>query len=124
MTEYKSTPARLKWQRENREKCIEYNRRYARKHPEKFALTKRIQVYRRRARLYGAEGTHTAQNIRDLLAVQPGCAYCGADIKTDYHIDHIIPISRGGGNGMDNITLSCPACNRAKGNKTLEEWAA
>ena len=36
----------------------------------------------------------------------------------DYHIDHIIPISKGGSEwDLDNLELSCPTCNLKKGAK-------
>jgi len=49
------------------------------------------------------------------------CQYCGArGIKLE--CDHVTPISRGGGSGLDNLVTACFACNRSKHNKTLEEW--
>lgn len=49
------------------------------------------------------------------------CAYCGVkDVK--FHIDHIIPISRGGRNELANLCVACQPCNHSKYNKTLEEW--
>lgn len=49
------------------------------------------------------------------------CCYCGkSDVKLT--IDHIVPISRGGTNSLNNIALACGHCNSSKGNKTLDEW--
>ena len=49
------------------------------------------------------------------------CAYCGA---TDgiMEIDHIYPVSRGGGNERENLTLACRSCNRQKADRTPQEW--
>ncbi|NWH07010.1 HNH endonuclease, partial [Desulfobacter latus] len=49
------------------------------------------------------------------------CAYCG---KTDIplEIEHIVPKSKGGSNRVSNLTLACRACNRKKGNKSLEHF--
>jgi hypothetical protein len=49
------------------------------------------------------------------------CAYCG---KTDIplEIEHIVPKSKGGSNRVSNLTLACTACNRKKGNKSLEQF--
>lgn len=34
-----------------------------------------------------------------------------------WHLDHIIPLSRGGTHEMANVQVSCPACNLAKGDR-------
>ena len=48
--------------------------------------------------------------------------YCWTPL-TSYHVDHVVPLSRGGGNGVDNICLACPSCNSSKNNKLLGlEW--
>lgn len=47
------------------------------------------------------------------------CAICGTNVEQDnFHVDHIIPFSKGGPTTVDNGQLSCPSCNLAKGNKT------
>jgi 5-methylcytosine-specific restriction endonuclease McrA len=40
------------------------------------------------------------------------CAYCGEVADT---ADHVIPRSRGGGDGLDNLVAACRACNASKG---------
>jgi hypothetical protein len=45
---------------------------------------------------------------------QGKCARCGSREKLEY--DHIIPMSKGGGNTVRNIELLCQNCNRSKGN--------
>ncbi len=49
------------------------------------------------------------------------CQYCGATDK-DLHCDHIIPVSKGGLNTLNNLTTACSTCNHSKGDKPLEEW--
>jgi 5-methylcytosine-specific restriction endonuclease McrA len=41
------------------------------------------------------------------------CQYCGA--RSNLTVDHVIPRSKGGGSGWDNIVASCAPCNRRKG---------
>jgi hypothetical protein len=48
------------------------------------------------------------------------CVNCGSD--QDLQIDHIVPHSRGGTNGLDNLQMLCRDCNLSKGAKTMEEW--
>lgn len=50
------------------------------------------------------------------------CAYCGAHPpQVILEVDHIIPVSTGGLNDMDNLITSCFACNRGKADKSLED---
>lgn len=56
---------------------------------------------------------------RDL--VPDDCAYCGTACES---WDHVIPMSRGGANTLDNLVPCCWPCNQDKGNRTPEEWLA
>jgi 5-methylcytosine-specific restriction endonuclease McrA len=40
--------------------------------------------------------------------------------------DHLVPVARGGGSGMDNLVTACYRCNSSKANWTVEElgWGA
>jgi len=49
------------------------------------------------------------------------CRYCG-ERGGKLECDHVIPHSRGGPDHEDNLVTSCFKCNRAKRDKTLEEW--
>lgn len=49
------------------------------------------------------------------------CAYCGGE-SGPFEIDHVVPISRGGGNAPENLAVACRPCNRSKRNLTLSEW--
>lgn len=49
------------------------------------------------------------------------CAYCGAAIPP-YHVDHKLPVSRGGTNVESNLHLTCPRCNLRKNDLTHEEF--
>lgn len=36
------------------------------------------------------------------------------------HVDHVVPVSRGGKSTMDNLQTLCEDCNCGKGNKYVE----
>lgn len=80
----------------------------------------------RRARLGSAEGQHTQADIKFLYIMQDGqCASCTLELSiTGHHVDHIIPLARGGSNWPDNLQILCPSCNCSKGTKTMDEWVA
>lgn len=45
------------------------------------------------------------------------CGYCGvseAEVGNELEIDHYRPRVAGGGNELDNLVYTCPACNRYK----------
>ena len=46
------------------------------------------------------------------------CQYCGFHAsEKELEIDHIVPVSRGGTNDIDNLRTSCSKCNKKKGAK-------
>ena len=70
----------------------------------------------------GAEGSYTGNDVLRLFEEQQGCcAYCGESL-IDYHIDHVIPLSRGGSNWPENLCLACSECNLQKGALTPDEF--
>lgn len=109
------------WREKNPEKQADCDRAWQKNNPEKA----RIKGRRRRANKRNALGTHTADDIKKILTLQGWkCPYCGADLKKiGRHIDHIVPLSRGGGNGPDNLQALCPTCNVTKGAKDPIDFA-
>ena len=47
------------------------------------------------------------------------CQYCGS--KSNLTLDHVIPVSKGGGTTWDNIVCACNKCNQKKGDKLLKQ---
>jgi hypothetical protein len=53
------------------------------------------------------------------------CQYCGkAAPDVILHVDHIEPVSKGGGNDILNLITSCADCNGGKGATKLDDQAA
>ncbi|MGI8631229.1 MAG: HNH endonuclease [Solirubrobacterales bacterium] len=51
---------------------------------------------------------------------QWACQYCGSE-RGPLTLDHVVPRSRGGDSGWDNITSACAPCNRTKGDRLPAE---
>ena len=50
------------------------------------------------------------------------CQYCGRVFsQKNLNLDHVIPLSRGGGSGWNNVVCACVQCNCKKGNRTPDE---
>lgn len=109
------------WERtyaKHREKHFARQRRWAQENPTAAAANRD----RRRAKEFGAEGVYTKDDVRDLLATQGRfCRYCQSPLKK-FHVDHFIPLARGGSNWPSNLVLSCPSCNYSKGGKMPWVW--
>lgn len=60
--------------------------------------------------------------IRDEVFARDGrrCIYCG-DGSGPFHLDHVVPYSRGGASTLENLAVACRACNLAKSDRTPQE---
>ena len=96
------------------------NRVYREANPE----VRRAVYNNRRARVNAAEGSFTAADVRGkLLRQNNSCYWCGTVLGAGFHVDHVIPLSKGGTNGPENIVCACPSCNLSKGAKMPWEFA-
>ena len=72
--------------------------------------------WRRRALELGAVGTFTRQEFK---ALGNTCLRCGrADVPMT--ADHVIPLSKGGSNNIENIQPLCGSCNSAKKDRHID----
>jgi 5-methylcytosine-specific restriction endonuclease McrA len=115
----------LKWERErvtNNKRAKQWNtdnkpkrRKWQRKY-NKLPIVKEkksIRKHARRALESNCIGSHTIQEWVDKKAQYDNrCAYCGK--RKSLTKDHIIPLSKGGSNYIQNIVPCCMDCNRHK----------
>lgn len=104
--------SRRRYRKGNLERLRAYDVERHAENPERARAASR----RRKARLKGAEGSHTSVDVEEIAKAQRyRCAYCRTDLKLPgWHEDHITPLSRGGSNRRSNIQLLCAPCNLAK----------
>lgn len=121
--------SRAAWRLSNKDKMKAYSASHYEKNTEKMkaranawnALHPEVVAAKSRnyrAKKKAAYGTHTVADIKQLFSLQGGkCPCCKKSIKGGYDVDHIIPLSHGGGNDKSNLQLLCVFCNRSKGAK-------
>ena len=85
------------------------------------AYIRRPQVIDRRRAIFNnrraAVGTFTAADIESIRKAQGNRCYICHKELSKYHIDHFIPLSKGGTNDAGNLRLACPECNWSKNAK-------
>jgi 5-methylcytosine-specific restriction endonuclease McrA len=116
--------------RRNKEKVLTYSKQYRQKNLEH--LTQKSKEWKQRnkakVRSYRAKRNFfkhknglfkiSEKEIDRLLSKK--CYLCGE--KDSEHIDHVIPLSRGGSHSIGNLLGACSACNLSKGAKLLIQY--
>ena len=94
------------WSKENKEKRNKTKITWRQKNPEK------VKTYRqnRRSSLLFSDFSFSSEELLQRFEHQKRkCYWCMCDIKLDnFHVDHLIALSNGGSNHINNIVCSCP----------------
>lgn len=61
-----------------------------------------------------ARKSDTQVRLAVLRLTDGDCAYCGIKLGSDWHVDHVVPVSKGGPDSFENYVPSCPSCNVSK----------
>lgn len=110
--------ARREWHLNNLEKSRAVKRDWYARNKDRLRDYFRAQWKAKDTRRRAAAGTVTALEVRQILESQRGrCAVCRTKVGDSYHVDHIEPLAKGGGNDRRNIQILCPTCNLSKGAK-------
>lgn len=77
-----------------------------------------VRLARRRTKKWAGQPLDV---IKSILQMQSGrCAYCPRAIKIEtgqFHVDHIIPVAKGGIDQRRNLQITCIPCNSRKKDK-------
>lgn len=108
-----------KWYNENKSQHLINGNNWRKQNPD--AARALLEKYR--ARKLNAGGNYTQKDVKRQYNRQYSeCFYCGEKLNNFYHVDHVVPLSRGGTNHCGNIVIACPSCNSSKSNKYITEW--
>lgn len=108
-----------KWRANHHQLYIESLKEWRSANPDKV----RISRNKRRFRIQSAEGTYSAGDLAAIRAAQTDkcgrliCWRCGKPIKGTPHLDHWIPLAKGGANEAGNLHYMHGRCNQSKGAK-------
>ena len=118
----------IKYRKENATKLNESNRIWRQKNPDKVRM---ITARKRAIKFNAITEKYTSENVIDLYGNI--CHICGNDInmkaprmvgknnwEMSLHLDHVIPLSKGGSDTLDNIKPAHALCNLKKGCKVLQ----
>ena len=108
--------------------------KYRREHPEYVAKERlKMKEWRRqnpdrakqksdlrRARLYSVR-VETIDRKTIIERDASTCYLCQKIVLGIIHVDHVIPLSRGGSHTYDNLRVTCPQCNLRKSDRLLSE---
>jgi len=113
-----------RWLENNRELANQRSREWRRKHPEVSQRWRKrnpekslAHCHVRRARLQGNGGTYTEAEWQSLKArYGHKCLRCSTpEHERPLTRDHVVPLSKGGNNSIENIQPLCKPCNTLKG---------
>jgi len=137
----------VKWQKDNPEKVKAVNKKYRTENAEKekarlkkyhiensekmkIASKKwrdnnpgKIREIELRRRGYGTVEKGVANKLINENIARYGIITCEKDKKPcpdNFHVDHILPVSKGGNNSHDNLQILCAKCNQEKHTKIAD----
>jgi hypothetical protein len=123
------------WRKMKPEKAAETHRKYYLKNSNQVKAAAKAyrlahpEAYREYERQYAhakrAGGGRLSNGYRQRLMDEQKnqCRACACDLlESGHHLDHIVPVSKGGLHCDDNVQLLCPLCNRRKAAKNFEDF--
>ena len=106
--------------RENKERIRDYGKMY--RATEQGKTVKRNSDHKRRT--LTKNGDVTVQQLKELYLTAKNCYWCNTKLnKNNTHLDHLMPLSKGGEHTLSNLVISCRKCNLSKNAKDPIEFA-
>jgi len=101
----------------NKESILAKKKRYRASEQGRLVIRNNRNKYRA-LKSASSDGSVTTEALLDLASKQNyKCAYCGCDIdikEPTSHLDHVLPLSKGGTHSITNVVWACAPCNLQK----------
>lgn len=87
-------------------------------------IQRAVKNAHRTAKRLGVLSTLTEDEWRLVVyTLNQTCTYCGKKMDIlSLTMDHVVPMSKGGTNTVDNVTVACLSCNVIKSDRDLDEF--
>lgn len=102
--------------------AIERAKKWARANPDKRRAIRATDKAKRRA--VEKRGDSSAMISEWIKRTPKKCYWCNLKCAKKYHIDHYVPLAKGGRHEVTNLVIACPKCNLKKNAKDPYEFAA
>jgi hypothetical protein len=104
------------WREANREHLREYQRTYQKDNYD-YYLDKNAE---RRARIAAVQVEGSISRSEVFERDSGICYLCNEQVDpNNWHLDHVVPISKGGPHTYDNVRVTHPSCNLSKGSRHI-----
>ena len=109
-----------KWQLNNSGRARMNKKKWSQLNEEAVRLHRTTYRHSRRLRLQGSavDSSKWKALVESFAGFCPYCSSWGHELT----LDHILPVSSGGDNHIDNLMPCCFRCNTLKGAKPLQDW--
>lgn len=109
---------RAAWRRRNSAKAVSRAKAWRKANPERhkdhLRRASAVRHARKKGAYIGPRFTHAEIYERDAAR----CHICGRKVsKKAWHLDHIMPLAKGGDHSRRNVAVACARCNTRKGAK-------
>ena len=113
-----------KYREKHKEEIRLLNIKWRKENPELVKIQKMKNSAKRRAAKRNTIISATTVEINELIKNSNNiCFWCDEDISNgDMQLDHVYPLSKGGGHTISNLVISCSVCNGRKNAKDPEVW--
>lgn len=105
-----------------RGQCRTCMREHVRAYNNASAERKQAAVERAMRRTHFSEADRDKHRTALLRRDGSHCFYCRKALGAAYHVDHKLPLAKGGTDALSNLALACVQCNQEKHNKTVDEY--